>query len=243
MKTIGLVGGISPQSTLKYYEQINHFTNEFLGGHHSAKIIIVSVNFEEIVSAIYSNRWDIVSKIMLKACLSLEACNADIIAFCSNTLYKVVHNVSVYLKTRILHILDPVVSEIKSHGFCRVAMIGTRFTMEESFHKNFLVSRIPNLDVIIPEHSQRDEINKIIFDELCHGKLSDNAINIMSSITKKLIDIYDVDAIILGCTELQHIFSFIKTNAFLLDTTELHARALVKFATEFSYQNEAIMIG
>ncbi len=229
MKTIGLVGGISPQSTLKYYEQINNATQSLLGKHHSAKLALISVNFEEIVSAITRNAWSEAAGIILQSCLTLESCKVDYIALCSNTLHKVVDCISPRIQVPLIHILDPIIEIIKQKKYKRIGLIGTMYTMEDSFHKNYMSRYLPDIEIEVPDFLLRNKINTIIFDELCCGKLTDISRKVLNSTVDLFLE-RSVDAIILGCTELQLAFSHVDTYIPILDTTQLHADFLVSKA-------------
>lgn len=229
MKTIGLIGGASCESTIEYYKIINHRTNELLGNHHSAKIILVSVNFDEIVHAFYDDRWDIISKIMNNAAHQLKLAGANFIAICCNTLHKIAQTVANSTPLPFLHILEPTAKEIKKSNINKVALLGTQFTMNGSFHQNYLCERF-NIECIIPDDNDIELINSIIFDELCHGIINDNS---RASILKIINTMKEKGAqgIILACTELPLFLPFDPSLQIpIFNTTLLHANAIADYA-------------
>ena len=233
MKTIGLIGGVSPQSTLRYYEKINDITQKLLGKHHSAKLVLVSVDFEEIVFFLTQGAWDKVKEIILQGCLTLETCGVDYIAICSNTMHKVVHSISNSIQVPFIHILDAVIDNINKEKYKKIGLIGTTYTMEENFHKNYITERL-NVEIEIPSSSARDEINAIIFNELCRNTLTDFSKKALISVISQFFG-RGVEAVILGCTELHFAFSQIDVCIPVLDTTQLHADSLVKKANSVEF--------
>lgn len=224
MKTIGLVGGISPKSTTLYYDRINNVVNELLGGHHSAKIVMVSVDFEEVVRNIFSNNWEAVAEVMRAACVKLALCQVDLITFCSNTLYKVRQEAMLNINVNLVHILDPVIRYIDENSLTKVALLGTQYTMEDDFHKGYLQNN-STVEVIVPELGHRQVLNQIIFDELCHGVVTDSSAMKIKNITDSLYE-QGAEAVILGCTELPLIFPKIEMQIPVINTTLLHATDL-----------------
>ena len=228
MKTIGLIGGTSPESTTDYYLKINRFVNEVLCKHHSAKIVMVSVEFEEIVSAIVSSRWDIVSQIMTEAALTLQAAGVDILALCSNTLHKVYPELKACLNIPILHILDPVINVIQQNKINKIAVLGTIYTMQGDFYPAYFKQNC-NVELIMPSYSEMMIINDFIFDCLCKGhwdeKRSAEILKIVNGLVKKHV----ADAVLLACTELSYFFEEAGLSANIIDTTYLHSKALRDF--------------
>ncbi len=229
MSVIGLIGGISPQSTLDYYKYINTITNSNLGGHHSAKILMVSLNFEEIVQGIFSNDWGSVEKIMLDASMVLQKNSVDVLAFCSNTLYRTYDCVKESLTIPIIHILDPVIDYIDKYKLKKIGIIGTKFTLEEKFYIKYLQSKTNELEIVLPNLEDRLLLNQIIFDELCKGIISTKSRNkveiIINSLTKQ-----GAEVVILGCTELPLLFNAdAYTKLPMLDTVKLHSEFIVNY--------------
>lgn len=229
MKTIGLIGGASPESTADYYEKINRFVNADLGKNHSAKIVMVSVDFEEIVTAIFSNAWDIVLDIMKDAALTLQNSGVDVIAICSNTLHKVYPELKSQVDVPLLHILDPVVDLIKKENIAKIGVLGTIFTMEGDFYPSYL-KNYSEAKLICPSKADREIINDIIFNSLCKGSWTEKNVVDMLKIVENLMVSEKLNGLLLGCTELSYFFKKIGSCGYkLLDTTELHSRKLADY--------------
>ena len=226
MKTIGLIGGMSWESTLSYYKIINQYTNELLGNQNNAKSIIYTVNFEEIEKLQHQNKWDEASEILHNAALSLQNAGADFIVICTNTMHKLLPQIKQNINIPFLHIAKATADEINLSNIKRVALLGTKFTMEEDFYKQILIDE--NLDVVIPNKQDIEIIHKIIYNELCLGSIKDDSKQIFIDIINKMDNI---EGVILGCTEIgllinQNDFNNIK----VFDTTEIHAKQAVKYA-------------
>jgi len=226
MKTIGLLGGMSWESTLTYYKIINRYTNQLLGAQNNAKSIIFTVNFEEIEKLQHQNRWDEASKILHNASLSLQNGGADFIVICTNTMHKLLPQIKKNIKIPFLHIAKATADEINSYKIKRIGLLGTKFTMEEDFYKQILIDE--NLDVVIPDKKDMEIIHKIIYNELCLGSIKDDSKQIFKDIINKMPNI---EGVILGCTEIgllinQNDFNNIK----VFDTTQIHAKQAVKYA-------------
>jgi aspartate racemase len=230
MKMIGLIGGMSWESSIEYYKIINETVRAKIGGLHSAKCIMVSVDFAEIEPLQHQGRWDKATQILIAAAKSVEAGGADFLVFCTNTMHKVADEVQKYLRTPILHIADATAQTIKKEGLKKVGLLGTRFTMEEDFYKGRL-SQKHNLEILIPDEEDREVVHRIIYDELCMGETK------LSSKTK-YTDIIDrlakkgAEGIILGCTEIGLLVKKGDTRVPLFDTTKIHAIAAVEYALE-----------
>ena len=230
MKKIGLIGGTSPKSTVDYYVKINDFVNASMGNFHSAKILMVSVDFEEIVDAIFSNRWDVVFQIMKEAALTLQNAGADTIALCSNTLHKVYPELRSCLDISILHILDPVIEVIKKEKMDKIAILGTTYTMAGDFYPSYFKKHCStNINLVIPTDIERKIVNDFIFNSLCKGRWTEKNITDILRIIDRLIKAEQPDSIMLGCTELSYFFEKIGIPYKLIDTTDLHSRALANF--------------
>jgi len=226
MKTIGLIGGMSWESTLSYYKIINQYTNELLGGQNNAKSIISTVNFEEIEKLQHQNKWDEASKILHNASLSLQNAGADFIVICTNTMHKLLPQIKQNINIPFLHIAQATANEIKANNVKRIGLLGTKFTMEENFYKQILIDE--NIDVVIPNKQEMEMIHNIIYNELCLGSIKDNSKQIFIDIVNKM---NNIEGIILGCTEIgllinQNDFNTIK----VFDTTKIHAKQAVKYA-------------
>jgi aspartate racemase len=226
MKTIGLIGGMSWESTLLYYKIINQYTNELLGGQNNAKSIIYTVNFEEIEKLQHQNKWDEAGKILHNAALSLQNAGADFIILSTNTMHKLLPQIKQNINIPFLHIAQATANEIKANNIKRIGLLGTRFTMEEDFYKQILINE--NIDVVIPNKQDMEIIHKIIYNELCLGSIKDDSKQIFIDIINKMDKI---EGIILGCTEIgllinQNDFNNIK----VFDTTQIHAKQAVKYA-------------
>jgi len=226
MKTIGLIGGMSWESTLSYYKIINQYTNELLGNQNNAKSIIYTVNFEEIEKLQHQNKWNEASEILHNAALSLQNAGADFIVICTNTMHKLLPQIKQNINIPFLHIAKATANEIKANNIKKIGLLGTKFTMEEDFYKQILIDE--NLDVVIPNQQDMEIIHKIIYNELCLGSIKDDSKQIFIDVINKMDNI---EGIILGCTEIgllinQNDFNNIK----VFDTTEIHAKQAVKYA-------------
>lgn len=229
MKIIGLIGGISSESTTEYYREINRKINRILGKHHTAKIIMVSLNFNEIVEAIVSNNWEEVVNIMTLAARKLEQAGADFIAMCSNTLYKVAPYIQKSTSLPLIHILEPVGKEIQKHKITNVGLIGTKFTMEDTFHTSYLYNNF-QINCIIPDEQEKKAINEIIFNELCLGIFKQQSKNTLLEITNSLQQ-RGAQGVVLGCTELPFLLPYPGNVTIpIFDTADIHINAIVDFA-------------
>ena len=230
MKTMGLIGGMSWESSIEYYRIINQETRRRLGGLHSAKSIMLSVDFAEIEALQDQGRWDEAGTLLTTAGQNLEAGGADFVVLCTNTMHKVAADIQANINIPLLHIADATARKIKQEGIGRIALLGTRFTMEEDFYKGRL-TRTSGLDVLIPEPDEMATVNRIIYDELCVGKILQDSkaayAQIMEGLVKK-----GAQGIILGCTEIGLLVQQTDSTAPLFDTTKIHAEAAVAFALE-----------
>jgi aspartate racemase len=228
MKTIGMIGGMSWESTLEYYRIVNQEVKVRLGGLHSAKCLLYSVDFEEIERLQHENRWDAAGAVLGRAAQSLEKGGADFILICTNTMHKVAEEVKASVSIPLLHLADATAEVIKEKGLKKIALLGTRFTMEEDFYKGRLVDNY-DLEVLIPNASEMDAIHQVIYEELCLGTIN-------SESRKRYLDVIDrlksegAEGVILGCTEIGLLVKQEDTDVPLFDTTEIHARAAVDFA-------------
>jgi len=230
MKTIGLLGGMSWESTLLYYQIINQYTNQILGNQNNAISVTYTVNFEQIEQLQHQNRWDEASDILEQACKSLENAGADFIVICTNTMHKLLPKISKNINIPFLHIAKATVNEIKKENINKVLLLGTKFTMQEEFYKQILIDS--GIDVVIPDKNDIDLVHKIIYNELCLGKTEQASKEIFINIINKA---KDIEGVILGCTEIgllinQNDFKNIK----VFDTTEIHAKQAVELALNIS---------
>lgn len=236
MKTIGLIGGASSESTEVYYRLINHKVNRILGGHHSAKIVLISLDFEPIVKGFFTEDWEHIAQIIIQAGQKLERAGVDFQAICCNTLHKVVPQLLATVNTPFLHILEPVGRELKRRKINRIGILGTKFTLNYDFHKNYLMDNF-KIETVVPYETEIEKLNKIIFTELCYHNLNPDSqkfiINIIENMKKN-----GAEAIILACTELHLLLSDNDINIPLLDTTALHAEAIVKYSLNISSEIE-----
>ena len=228
MKTIGLIGGMSWESSLEYYRIINEEVNSRLGGVHSAKCLMLSVDFAEIEEQQRVGRWAEATQLMVDAAQSLESGGADFVVICTNTMHKMADDVQQAIHIPLLHIADAAAAEIQTRGFKKVGLLGTRFTMEESFYKDRLVEKF-GLQVVIPNELDREIVHRVIYDELVVGKI------VSTSKAEYLRIIADLQAqgcegIILGCTEIGLLVKQADCDLPLFDTTLLHAKAAVDYA-------------
>ena len=230
MKTIGLIGGMSWESSIEYYRIINQTTREKLGGLHSAKSLMYSVEFAEIENLQHQNRWDDAANILIKAARSLEKGGADFALICTNTMHKLYDEVQEQIQIPLLHIADATAQAIKSSGMDKIGLLGTRFTMEEDFYKGRLIEKY-DLKVIIPTSEEMDQVHRVIYDELCAGIIEQSSRQIYTDIIKRLIAA-GAQGIILGCTEIGLLVKPEDSSVPLFDTTEIHAQAAVKFALD-----------
>ena len=230
MKVIGLIGGMSWESTAEYYRIINETVKERLGGHHSAKILLYSVNFGELVELQRAGRWAEATEFICEAARRVELGGADCILICTNTMHKMAAEVQRAVVIPLLHIADATAMEIKKKGMARVALLGTKYTMEEEFYKGRLRVKY-GFEVLIPPEEDRSIINQIIYDELCLGKIEDESkkhfVRIINNLKER-----GGEGVILGCTEISLLIKEKDSSLELFDTTTIHARAAVDFALE-----------
>lgn len=229
MKTIGLIGGMSWESTITYYQVINEVVKEELGGFHSAKILLYSVDFHEIEAAMAADDWEKGTEVLIAAAESLERGGADFIVVCTNTWHKVADQIRQKVSIPLLHVAELIADELKESGIETAALLGTRYTMEQDFYRNKLEES--GINVIIPNQEERNDINRIIFEELCLGIISPASKNRYLSIIDRLMQ-SGANGIILGCTEIGLLVQQEDTQAVLLDTALIHARRAALYAIQ-----------
>ncbi len=228
MKTIGLLGGMSWESTESYYRLINESVKQNLGGLHSAKVILHSVDFAEIETLQHQGKWDETAEILKTAAQGIEKAGADFILICTNTMHLVAPQVQAGINIPLLHIADATAEEIVKEGIKKIGLLGTAFTMEKDFYKGRLIDKY-GLDVIIPSGQDRQIIHQVIYDELCLGNIHDSSKQEYLRIIGSLIE-QGAEGIILGCTEIALLVKPEHTNTLLFDTTKIHALKAVEKA-------------
>jgi aspartate racemase len=227
MKTIGLLGGMSWESTALYYQQINKMVHRKLGRLHSAKVIINSVDFEEIAALQAKGLWQEAGAYLAEQALNLEKAGADCILVCTNTMHKVTAQIEESITVPFLHIADATAKEILNQNITKVALLGTAFTMEQDFYKARL--RDHGIDVIIPNEADRKIVHRIIYEELCLGVINPDSQQQYIAIVERLIA-EGAQGIVLGCTEICMLIGELKFSVPLFDTTTIHAKEAVSFA-------------
>lgn len=228
MKTIGLVGGMSWESTLEYYRIINLRVKEKAGGFHSAKIVMYSVDFQDVESRQHQGRWEELTALMIDAAQRVERAGAELLVICTNTMHMMAGEVQDTVRIPLLHIADVTAKAIKSRSLRRVGLLGTRFTMEKDFYKERL-RKDHGLEVIIPEEKERELIHAILYNELCLGEIREESKGTFQKIIAGL-RARGAQGIILGCTEIPLLVSQKDYVIPLFDTTTLHAEAAADYA-------------
>jgi len=221
MKTIGLLGGMSWESTIPYYRIINEVVKARLGGLHSAKIVLHSVDFYEIEQLQHETQWEEAGKVLAEAAASLERAGAELVVLCTNTMHKVAPAIERALSIPFLHIADPTAEAIKKAGISTVGLLGTKFTMEEDFYVERLRKK-HGLHVLVPDESDRQTIHGVIYDELCLGQIVDSSRKEYYRIISRLTS-QGAHGIILGCTEISLLVNPGHVAVPTFDTTSLHA--------------------
>jgi aspartate racemase len=227
MKTIGLIGGMSWDSTVPYYRLINQQIKQRLGGLHSAKIVLYSVDFHEIEQLQRSGDWNTAGRLLAEAARTLESAGADFLVICANTMHKVAPAIEAAVRIPLLHVVDGVATDIRAAGFSQVGLLGTRFTMEQAFYTERLQQH--GLQVLIPDQQDRDVIHRVIYEELCLGKIIDESREVYRRIMAGLVT-QGAQAIILGCTEIALLVGQGDATVPLFDTTSIHARKAADMA-------------
>ncbi|MGD9677356.1 MAG: aspartate/glutamate racemase family protein [Vulcanibacillus sp.] len=227
MKTIGLIGGMSWESSLEYYRVINEKVKEKLGKAHSCKSIMYSVDFAEIGELQHSGNWEQLTKEMCDIALNLENAGADFILICTNTMHLMAEEVQSKLSIPLLHIVDATANEIKSRNLRKVGLLGTKYTMEQDFYKGRLIDN--GIEVIIPNDKDREIVHDIIYNELICGIISDESRNKYKKIIESLKE-DGAEGVILGCTEIPLLIKQADCSIPLFDTTTIHATAAVELA-------------
>ena len=230
MKTIGLLGGMSWESTASYYCALNEGVKAALGGLHSAKLCLYSVDFAEIERLQHVGDWDATAEILSQAARSVEAGGADFLLIGTNTMHKVAPEIEASISIPLLHIADATAQRLAADGIRRVGLLGTRFTMEQDFYKGRIVEGF-GIEVLVPNEAQRDLVHEVIYTELCLGEVKEMSrqryLEIIDSLHER-----GAEAVILGCTEIALLVQQQHTAVPLYDTTAIHAEEAVKWALE-----------
>lgn len=229
MKTIGLIGGMSWESTVSYYQIINEEVKKRLGGLHSAKVILYSVEFDEIEKCQSNGDWEKSGVILGKAAKSLEAAGADFILICTNTMHKVAPQIEAMIRIPVIHIADATAQELEKCQIRKVGLLGTRYTMTQDFYKQRLIDK--GIDVVIPDGEQIEIVNDIIFRELCVGQIREESRREFQSIIDSLAQ-KGAEGVILGCTEIGLLIRQTDSSLPVFDTTLIHARRAVEIALD-----------
>ncbi|MEE4240768.1 MAG: aspartate/glutamate racemase family protein [Desulfopila sp.] len=230
MKTIGLLGGMSWESTLQYYRLLNQGVQKALGGLHSARIVLHSVDFGPIETLMRNDEWDAIGDILGDAAAGLEKAGADFFLLCTNTMHVLAADILTRVDIPMLHIADATGDVLQREGVNTAGLLGTAFTMEQEFYRQRLAERY-GMDVIVPQQGDREIINRVIFDELCCGRMVGNSKQEYIRIMKWLAD-QGAEAVILGCTEIGLLVQQEDIKVRLFDTTPLHAARAVEMALE-----------
>ena len=228
MKTIGLIGGMSWESSAVYYDLINKKVRDILGGFHSCKSIMVSVDFAEIEKLQHSGEWGKLDKMMIESAKQLEAAGADIVVLCTNTMHLCTPAILKNISIPFLHIAEATGLEIVSRNIKKVALLGTKFTMEKDFYKKYISDNF-GIEVIIPTSEEREDVHRIIYEELVHGIIKNESREKYKQIIGNL-EKRGAEGVILGCTEIPLLVSDSDVNIPTFDTTTIHAEKAVEWA-------------
>jgi len=228
MKTIGLIGGMSWESTVPYYRLINETVAARLGGLHSARLVLYSVDFHDIERLQHAGDWLAAGELLAQAARSLQAAGADVLVLCTNTMHKVAPQIEAAVRIPLIHIADPTAAEIRAAGHTSVGLLGTRFTMEQGFYRDRLAER-HGLRVLVPEAGDREIVHRVIYEELCLGRVVAASRAEYRRVMAGLVA-RGAEAIILGCTEIGLLVEASDAAVPLFDTTGIHARHAVQWA-------------
>ncbi len=228
MKTIGLIGGMSWESTIPYYRSINETVRDLRGGLHSAKIVMVSVDFDEIERLQRVGDWDTAGSLLADCGRRLALAGADFLVLCTNTMHKVAPAIEAAAGIPLLHIADPTAAAIRAAGLQTVGLLGTRFTMEQEFYRARLEQQ-HGLRVVVPVEAGRELVHRVIYEELCQGRVLDASRDGYRAVMRQLVDA-GAEAIIFGCTEIGLLVRPADSPVPVFDTTALHARKAAEFA-------------
>jgi aspartate racemase len=228
VKTIGLIGGMSWESSIEYYRIINETAKAKLGGFHSAQSLMYSVDFADIETLQHQGRWAEAAQLLIEAAKRLEHAGADFLVLCTNTMHKVADEIQANVNIPLLHIADPTAQLVKDSGIQQIGLLGTRFTMEDEFYKDRLIQKY-GLSVSIPDARAREIIHRIIYDELVVGEIRQDSKAQYIEIIEQMVN-QGAQGVILGCTEIELLIHQQDTPVPLFDTTKIHAEAAVEYA-------------
>ncbi|MDQ0270426.1 aspartate/glutamate racemase family protein [Cytobacillus purgationiresistens] len=229
MKTIGLIGGMSWESSVEYYRIINEEIKNKLGGLHSAKCILYSIDFEEIERFQVEGNWEKAGMLLSDVAQALEKAGAEFIVICTNTMHKVIKYIEEKIRIPILHIADATARQIQNSKMSKVGLLGTKYTMEQDFYRSRIEAY--GIEVLVPNNADRESVNKVIYEELCLGEINQSSREQYQKIIKRLID-KGAEGIILGCTEIGLLVKPDNSDVPLFDTTVIHAIESVNIALE-----------
>lgn len=225
MKKIGLIGGMSWESSHVYYKILNEEIRERLGGHHSCACVMESVDFAEIASLQHNDEWDKLDTLMVEAAQNLERAKAEVIVLCTNTMHLCSEEINKNINIPFIHIVDAIGNKIKADGVDKVLLLGTKFTMESDFYKDMLLNDF-GIKTVIPNEEDRNEVHHIIYDELVQGQIKDES----REVYKGIIEKSGANGVILGCTEIPLLIKEGDVSIPIYDTTRIHAESAVEFA-------------
>lgn len=228
MKTIGLIGGMSWESSLEYYRIINQQVKKRLGSLHSAKSLMYSVEFDEIQHLQHIGDWNKLTAIMIDAAIRLEKGGADFVVICTNTMHKMANDIQSNINIPVLHIADATAQKIKESGIKSVGLLGTKFTMEQDFYKGRLIEK-HGINVITPNELERNAVHRIIYNELCQGQIIQQSKKEYIQIIERL-KLNGAEGVILGCTEIPLLIKQTDVSIPIFDTTTIHAEMAVEYA-------------
>lgn len=232
MKTLGLIGGMSWTSTISYYRRLNQLVAERLGGLHSARLLLYSVDFHEVEHLQHAGRWNEAGELLADAARCLAAGGAEGLVLCTNTMHKVAGHIEAAVEVPLLHIADATGEAVRIAGHDRIGLLGTRFTMEEPFYRQRLADRF-GLDILIPDEAEREMVHRVIFDELCAERIELDSRRAYQRVIERLAE-RGAQAVILGCTEIAMLVGPDDSSLPVFDTTELHVRSALQFALDGS---------
>ena len=230
MKTIGLLGGMSWESSIEYYRIINEGVRDRLGGVHSARIVMASLNFAEIEDLQMRGDWEEATRVLVQSAQRIESAGADFVLICTNTMHLMADEVQAGIDIPLLHIADATAQEVKDAGVKRVGLLGTRFTMEKEFYRGRLQEK-HHLEVLVPEQAGRDLVHEVIYDELVQGVINESSRKAYRDVIGNMIK-DGAEGIVLGCTEIGLLVHQDDVSVPIFDTMEIHARAAVRAALD-----------
>jgi aspartate racemase len=230
MKTIGVIGGMSWESSTEYYRLLNRHAKARLGGHHNARSLLLTVDFAEVEANQRAGDWHALGEQMAQAARQLERGGADLVILATNTMHRVCESIEQAITVPFLHIADPTGAALRAAGVERVGLLGTRYTMEQTFYTGRLRERY-GLDTLVPDGAERADVHRIIYDELCHGRVDDASRKVYQRVIDDLAA-RGAQAVILGCTEITLLIKPEDSSLPVFDTTALHAQAAVEWAIE-----------